>query len=667
VFQRRLKLIVVPALAAAVALAVWLCQPPARPSVRPEPSKPAEAAATLPPGPTPEPPATPHGRVIEVVNVEGQAVAGARVRHHRTPELLSVSDAGGIAGLALASLRFDEQGLVRLIVAHADYAPEELRLGRHTRRARVVLHASAALVVRVRDEEGRPVPDAAVKSAEPPDAPEVRCDAQGVALLASLAVGAVPLIASAPDYVTRHETFMLSPGQTREVTVALEKGRKLPVRTLDPNGRPVASARVYLSEDSHRFRSEGKTDLEGLALLGGVPPWAERVSLVAQHPDYQEVQVGHDTRDALKREVVIHLEQAATLVVTVLDEAGQAVEAELQLSDWQYRESFDASATAAPGRPAVIGSVPAGPPIFVAVFQQGACVHEERGLILAAGERRELTIRVPGRVGVRVRVRDESGEPVAGWLSLGDRSGRLSQWTEGSSVDEPLKRLCYHARVPASGEAELRVTPGRYGLEFKTDAGGEVDQEVHVAGGETLEIAVPHGRRLRGRVEDGAGQPRAGLELYWRAEYEFRHAVTDIDGRFVIPRISGRPGKLFVLHGFKGLTPVFDGAPAEAELALVYRTAPVRGRILAGGTADGAQASLRVRPVSSPHQEYLTHSDEERVVAKMFVGPDGRFEFALPDGTWEIEAVEGRMRSAPARFEASGSAAPDIELRLKAP
>ncbi|MEZ6196851.1 MAG: sigma-70 family RNA polymerase sigma factor [Planctomycetota bacterium] len=266
------------------------------------------------------------------------------------------------------------------------------------------------------------------------------------------------------------------------------------------------------------------------------------------------------------------------------------------------------------------------------------------GLPVEASDRR-LVLAV-GAPPLRGRVVDEKGRPVAGVR------GRLArEHGEGARENETPPALDLVADASgrfvveglAAGRVELRLrAPGR--------APGRHLLEIAAAGtDEVREFVMPVEARLRGRVIDAAGRPRAGARIdvgsahggAFRA-FEARGAVSDGAGRFVVGELG--PGSWPLLGHAAGSGALRDvvvvaraGEIVEREfrfpapMALAGSLRDVAGRPLAGW-------SIRVQEEDWNDREFDHLVTDER---GWFGAPSRR------DRPTEIEVYDPRWKHFP--------------------
>jgi len=296
---RRLFVVAVPIVLLAVGLGVALwpggsegdaaARRPARTRHLP-PERPSADEPAFDPEPEPVEPVLLEGRVEDGSR---RRIAAARVVlrpvHEGDPEVATTSAADG-------SFRFDvpDDGTYFALAEHPRHVPGGIAGPFSVREGRVpegpvviVLGSAAALSARVVDPAGNPVAGARVELQGEP-APAVDTDTRGEASWTALRpAGHVSVMARAAGFAEARATTRLVAGETAEVVLAMEAGRELRGRVVDPSRRSVAAATVRVLADPHRLGSTTATvttDEAGEFVLVDLPETS--VVLVATHDDF---------------------------------------------------------------------------------------------------------------------------------------------------------------------------------------------------------------------------------------------------------------------------------------------------------------------------------------------------------------------------------------------
>lgn len=230
---------------------------------------------------------------------------------------------------------------------------------------------------------------------------------------------------------------------------------------------------------------------------------------------------------------------------------------------------------------------------------------------LLAGERLRVVM-AEGAL-LEVLVKDPDGAPVPGARALLVRVVEVLQLVfEADSVTDSAGRCVFPG-----------LTPGRLTLAVEHDRFGVPDwqfPEVGASGTKTVEVVLPRGRTVEGRVTDArTRKPIAGARVggNWTLT---RAGVTDAEGRFAYGDWTGK--------GFDDLHVTAEGygrqgrkVPPEGPVDFALEPGDrITGRILG---ADGAPvAGARIGCVAS----MMTNQNQEIDSASAVSGSDGRFE-----------------------------------------
>jgi len=596
--------------------------------------------------------------VLEAIDAEGAPVSAAHVSDSLTGEFAGATDTRGRLILYRGRLRFDGLGIARLIVSHTEHAPCRVEISRDASRVRAVLSRGGTLQLRVRDIAANPIAGAFVRVASVRPGPwesnrprEYRCDESGALRLATLPMGIMDLRVWADGCGAERRRVMFAPGQIADVVVTLGPGKQLNVRVQDPSQRPVSDATIRVEYESQDLLLTESTDSNGLAVFTGIPSGAEEVAVRGSHASHLSKEIIQVLDGAPVTECTLVLKQASSLLVTVTDEAGRAVDAAVQVREGTGSLFSTVKWVEVSGGTAhAVGPLPPSVTLVVTVAQDGATVLEQSDIMLAPGEQRRIDLRVPLTVEYTVRVRDEDGRPVSGRARLESREGKTTASSKHLDEDGRPFPLGYTRAVLDNGECHFCVQPGLYELIVTTSTEETAKQAVQITSKGDTTVVVSRGRFLRGQVRDGDGKHAAGVHLVWLQDDAVRRGVSDADGRFAI-LTKGEPGELFAADGYGGLQLLFRGvAPLDDLPALTYERVRISGTLVDTKSGQGVQTTLRVRPVSNEYADLSSYvrgrlAGETDGFPESFavVGPDGRFEIDIPPGSWQLEAKGERV------------------------
>lgn len=296
---RRLLVVAVPIVLLAVGLAVTFWPGGGQGDAAARRSTPARRHVPLRP-PADEPAFDPEPEPIEPVTLDGRVEDGARRRIAAARVVLrAVREEGGEVATTSAtdgSFRFEvpDDGTYFALAEHPRHVPGGIAGPFSVREGRVpdgpvviVLGSAGALSARVVDPAGGPVAGARVEIEGEPAA-ILETDTRGEASWTALRpAGHVTVRARAAGFAEAAVTVRLVAGETSEVTLALDAGRELRGRVVDPSRRSVAGATVRVLANPHRMGSASATvtsDEAGEFVLVDLPETA--VVLVATHDDF---------------------------------------------------------------------------------------------------------------------------------------------------------------------------------------------------------------------------------------------------------------------------------------------------------------------------------------------------------------------------------------------
>lgn len=527
-----------------------------------------------------------------------------------------------------------------------------------------------AVAGRLRDAEGRPVAGARVVAG---DGTEAVTDEDGAFVLEPAPPAPTPLVVETPW------------GRLHTTVGALAGGAPLVVPPTVPlagtvvdaeTGAPVAGILVAAAPsalaDSERTLALPTGD-DGSFSLDVAPgrPYVLRVGSAFRsgplRPSDAYVPVRVDDVEPGAAPVVVKVTKGSSIAGRVEDDAGERVVGAVRLEAFARTASGDLDFTRRralrfeggefhlaglePGRYDLHFRPEAGP---VADGEGAAGAGDTIVRGVGAGVA-GLVLRLVRGAFLAGRLVDEAGAPVLGF-------GRVTAVRE----EEPDANVALVGRV--RGDGTFVVGPLDDGLRYRVTAEGfagrrsaRAEGVVVAAGG--IELVLPAGRRIAGRVVDAAGRPLpAGVPVGFVAEGEgarregtWAYTTTGADGTFVADGLL--PGRYTGEAG--GGTSGYVGEPVAGVEAggeeVVLRVA--EGVALAGRLVDEAG-----EPVAATVQA----DDGVRRAAKrpyVQVGTDGRFVFrGLAPGT-----VRFTVRRGEAWVEVGEARAPATDVRLVVP
>ena len=380
------------------------------------------------------------------------------------------------------------------------------------------------LNVTVQDTEGQPIPGAEVRvtargkgqMGDGMGSPKViTTDSQGMAVVLrpSAALEGLQIAVSKPDFGMRRVVWNMKTGDTipDAVTVTLRGAIRIGGTVVDPEGNPVAGARVSLYRywtggempgakgDGVDFeRQEHTTGEDGRWSAGQVPPEIlHRIGIAAEHPDYIAARavgdVGTGRMERLKEGTYeLRLGRGLEVRGRVLDRDERPIPGATVWAGGRNTAERKETRTDGEGgfefRNVVEGPVP------FSVLAQG---HEPATQTVKVGaETAELVFRLGKGSVIRARVQNAEGEPLSG--TRVDLEG-----------DDPAGRAYEFAtRTDGDGRFEWDGAPPDP-MQFYFYAPGYEQKRNHVLRpGEDNVVVMKRARRVVGRVlDESTGEP----------------------------------------------------------------------------------------------------------------------------------------------------------------
>ncbi len=407
------------------------------------------------------------------------------------------------------------------------------------------------------------------------------------------------------------------------VVLTLARGCEVIGEVRNPDGAPVANARIWLSV---RYQTEdgaviARTDASGRFVARDVPNKHYIGARAAGHRPSPLHFVDAEPGTQRSYELIVQ-PGAASVTGAVLDHTGQPVAnaivrgAPAGAPPWR-QSSAGISVGWAPvrthsdGRGAFeLGDLGTGV-VVIQVRAPGYATFRQE-LTLAAGARAHLTAQLVAPASITGRVTDPDGAALSGlWM----RTGR--SWTQ---FDRTM------AMTDENGEFTLRdVTPGEVVAAVTRDGYVVAETTLQLVAGQTARWdprVVPRPRVL-GRVIDTARRPLSGWTATLIADNRFvGRAVTDEDGLFAIASNEGRRHRLRIGPGElgKGVTVVEED---DIETSTSVRdfvvpldrlpTSTLRGRIVGPSGTPVGEALV------------LVGGHDRRGVVNLRTDADGRF------------------------------------------
>lgn len=586
-------------------------------------------------------------RLAGRVTLEGVPTGGVVVGlrgEHRKVEL--TTDAGG--SFAFGALRPGEYQLLATLGDRV--AQEAVTVPRRRDVDDVTLALAAGVTVdgTVVDDTGAPIAGAKVRLDRRAPRPRMGAatattDGAGRFRFGPIAPGELELAASRDGYLpATDEEVRVAAVESRTVTLALQRARRIEGKVVDREGTPVAGAVVVASprgqgsdvETSDRTGTDGAF---GLDLRGG------GYALQITHELFRP---GEASVEAPARGLVVRLEPGAGIEGEVLDEDGKPVRgahvAVVAAAPQQDRAARRAT-TDARGRFRLGGLDPG----TVFVIAQRSMAE------LAATAVARVEVPPEGAAPVRLRfeaglalagtVVDPDGAPLAGvkvWAHGAERNrgGGFGEFLAATSQGQAESDDAGRFTIRGLRGGEHLVTAGKEGFWQPTPP-------PRVRPGDA-EVRVVLSRRaaVRGRVVGEGGAPLASARVNGRLPEEG-------DGRFSVPIAADGPLTLvFTAEGHAPLERSVDVTRA-ADLDLGDVTLG-RGREVTGVVVDGVTGA----PVPAAR---VTVVRDVPVVRFELDDRDTQVTVTGPDGAFAVHHAPDRSRL---RVEATGYAPVSVTI-----
>jgi len=463
-------------------------------------------------------------------------------------------------------------------------------------------------------------------------------DAAGLSRVPA-APGAYLLVAAAAGLASGQQAAVRPSGEpVTRVGLALEPPVALAGRTIGRDGQPVPLATLSLTrlgepgaprvEPPVEVRSHGASDGRGTFRIEGLAPGRWRLTAEA---------AGH-ARTVVQK---LTLPRAAPLEV-VLGAAG-VIEGLVVTAEGRPA----AGATVSFAGEAELLQVECGPSggfaaeVAAGTFRVSAVRGDEAGWVEGAvsvgpgATAPRLTIRLGAAARFTGKVVDDGERPVGGAQVLVtpyDGRGevaRLVTGADGGFATPPLAPGEYdldasgEGFAPTGSKGLVLLPQQRFAVTLRLRATGEVSGTVRSeVGGPLAGVRVRGGQRWGDRFGQVDGE-----------------AVTDAQGRYRLTGVAPGVVRLAARHLDSPLGPslsveVKPGLAATADFVL-----PALGRLEGRlRMADGSPIPEEVAAIVGPDRDSWSSGD----LSSEPVGPDGRFQLALPSGRWRVRAWNER-------------------------
>jgi hypothetical protein len=438
-------------------------------------------------------------------------------------------------------------------------------------------------------------------------------------------VGPAWLVVDGPGLARVSRRVTVEP-EDEELEVRLAAAEAFEVVVVDAAQRPIRNAAVYVHGDDP-LPDAAYTDPSGLAAFDALGPAPYAIEVLA--PGFGR-KLLRDL-DPSRSPLFVKLEPDAELIVHVVDSSGaNAAGATVLVAGstvWPARSALSDDL----GRVAFSG-LPRGY-YELRALRDGTVSELGDGVLLEAGEPREIELRLVEGVYVEVLVTDGEGEPT-----------RPIEGADVALVEGGLSSFPVHGRTGADGIARVGPIVGGDGAASAQAAGFVPRNAVPIEQGQGLvRVSLHRAGALAGRIVDERGYPIEGASLEVVGVGIDGMPIADSTQRIGLQRdhvALAAPGPTpLVPRGELGVMPVVPGVPPTSADAGVG-TRPSATLAPWSSHRDG---SFAIEPVSPGRVQLLArHPLYVDVLAAPFaLGPGERAEVTVT--MRRGGAIEGRV------------------------
>jgi hypothetical protein len=441
----------------------------------------------------------------------------------------------------------------------------------------------------------------------------------GDAITPADAVGAMPE-AAAPGLEARAEPPLTEPAAAEPpyaffgLLIDRASGAPLPDVEVRERTMVVDPARKTVAIGNSRATSDRDGVFE-LKIPRDERPMFEVVSLDFGQTLFQ-VEPGHETRATA---LAIEIDSGAALDVLVVDGVGAPYgEAQVDLAFRSHelgtplraRRSGPlqtrSAATSSFGTTDFV-RLPANAPIRARATAKGTGDDAEATVVLAPGERREITLAIGGSAAIAGRLVDERGDAVPGYEIWLAREILAGEPVEGAALFVDVDRVSCHAAVETDSDGRFRIESVASGTWW---IGPAAFRDAALGDGTAAPVASA--------IAVAPGAREVEVELTAVAARWIRGFVVDPDGERAYATVTAKPSELLGLAGAStdeaGAFLLGPLAPGEHELVARWTGAPSEPVRTLAGAGD---VVLRLRVGAGISGRVADAHTGERVAAEV--------------------------------------------------
>ena len=479
------------------------------------------------------------------------------------------------------------------LVARAPGFGEARRDARSGEAVELFLFPGASLAGVVRDDQGRPVTGAAVRTEG--DRPSERTDAKGEFRMASVRPGEHTVVAREGGRAPGIAVVVVEPETEASVSIVLSDGGFVTGRVVDPEEQPLAGRLRVEVFDEHGLPSSVSDGLatdakaDGTFALGPLPIGTLGIGVSAPRHATRRVEATIAGRGRTVDLGDVTLETGLVIRGQVRDREGSGIEgASVRARLRRPGERGEGEATSEADGAFVVAGLKPGTYQLTASRSGLAPAH---AMAPAGGDPVDLVMEAGGEIAGRVV--DADGQPAEEAFLIAERAGGPGPGPGGASG----------AADEGEGRFVLRdVAAGRYVLQAQASGRGEASiSGVRVVAGKRTAVGtlrLQGGGIVRGTVVDADGQGIPGATVIAERDLNMQSGeLTDQTGSTGAFEIRGVPaGRVSVMASHPAYA---SPKPSVAEVDPGKEPAALRIVLLEGGRVEGRAVHRDGRPFAS--------------------------------------------------------------------